>query len=215
MAKTSRETTPKTTVPSHPGIEEVRQWMDDIDPEPEHEQQVTRLALILFDHIQPLHGMGSRERVLLEAAGLVHDVGMSVSAKRHHRHSYELIKKHRFLMWRPEEVDFFALIARYHRKADPSVDHEEFMALPERDRSAVRKLAAILRLADGLDRAHLSTVQNMDVTFDSNTIFLKLRTYRDCGTEIWGVERKAGLFESVFSRRLSVEAVDGYHAQTS
>lgn len=209
MATTSRATSPRTNAPSHPGIEEVRQWMEEIDPEPEHEHQVTRLALMLFDSLAPLHGLEQRERILLEAAGLVHDIGMSVSDRRHHRYTYELIQKHRFLMWRPEEVDLFALVARYHRKADPSLDHAEFAALPERERSVVCKMAAILRLADGLDRAHLSTVQAIEVAHDSNTISLKLHTYRNCATEIWGAERKAALFETVFSRRLNIQAVDG------
>ena len=185
--------------------------MEGIDPEPEHEQQVTRLALMLFDALTPLHGLGSRERQLLEAAGLVHDIGMKVSEKRHHKHSYELIKKHRFLMWRSEEVDVFALTARYHRKAEPSVDHSEFAALPERDRNSVRKLAAILRLADGLDRAHLSTVQRIEVTIDSTVVGITLHSYRDCATEIWGAERKTGLFESVFSKRVNLQAADGFH----
>jgi len=183
--------------------------MEEIDPEPEHEYQVTRLALMLFDSLAPLHGLDPRERILLQAAALVHDIGMSVSDRRHHKYTYELVQKHRFLMWRREEVDLFALVARYHRKADPSLDHAEFAALPERERNVVSKMAAILRLADGLDRAHLSTVQAIDVAHDSNTIRIKLHTYRDCGTEIWGAERKASLFEGLFSKRLNIQAVDG------
>lgn len=199
-------------MPSHPGIEEVRQWMESIDPEPEHEQQVTRIALILFDGLAPLHGLGRREREFLEAAALVHDIGMSLSAKKHHKLSYELVRNHKFLMWRPEEVELFALIARYHRKAEPAMKHAPFAALPEDKRSVVRKMSAILRLSDGLDRAHLSTVQDIDVSHDSNTVRLKLYAYRDCGTEIWGAERKAAVFEAVFARRLILEPAQEYRA---
>ena len=215
MAETSKATITRTTAPSHPGIEEVRQWMETIDPEPEHEQQVTRIALMLFDKLQPIHGMARRERELLEAAGLVHDLGMSISAKKHHKLSYDLVRSHRFLMWRPEEVELFALIARYHRKAEPDMEHLPYAALPERDRAAVRKLSAILRVSDGLDRAHLSTVQDIEASYDSNTVRLRLHAYRDCGTEIWGAERKADVFERVFSRRLTIEACDGCCAGNS
>jgi len=211
MADPTKTTPTKTNVPSHPGIEEVRSWMEEIDPEPEHGRQVARLALMLFDRLAPLHQLGHHERHLLEAGALVHDVGMSVADRRHHKRSYDLIRNHTFLMWSAEEVDTFALLARYHRKADPSVNQGGFAALSELDRSALRKLAAILRLADGFDRAHLSTVQEIDVVYDTNTVWIKLQADRDCGTEIWGAERKAGLFENVFSRRLSIEAVDGYH----
>jgi len=187
--------------------------MEEIDPEPEHGLQVTRLALGLFDSLAPLHGMGGRERYLLEAAALLHDVGMSVSDKRHHKNSYELIKNHPFALWSPGEVAVIALVARYHRKAAPSVKHPSFLALPEADREMVRRLAAILRLADGLDRAHLSTVKDLEVEYDPRTVRVKLYADRDCSTEIWGGERKARLFESVFSRRLSLEAVDGYRVR--
>jgi len=203
-------TPPKTSVPSHPGIEEVRLWMEEVDPEPEHGRHVARLALMLFDQLTPLHNLGQRERQLLEAGALVHDVGMSVSDRKHHRQSYRLVRNHQFLMWGPDEVIFIALLARYHRKAEPSIKHGRFAALSEHDRLALVKLAAILRLADGLDRAHLSSIQEVDATYDARTIWIRLHSYRDCGTEIWGAERKADLFENVFSRRLSLEAVDGF-----
>jgi len=190
---------------SHPGIEEVRQWMESIDPEPEHEKQVMRIALMLFDQLVPLHGLGRRERSLLQAAALVHDIGMYMGNKKHHKHSYEMIKNHRFSMWNPEEIEVIAQVARYHRKAEPSMKHAPFAALPERERGIVRRLAAILRVADGLDRAHLSTVQDLKVSFDASTIRIKLHAYRDCGTEIWGANRKKDLFEAVFGRYLIIE----------
>jgi exopolyphosphatase/guanosine-5'-triphosphate,3'-diphosphate pyrophosphatase len=209
MAKPTEIYSPRVETPSHPGIEEVRQWMESVDPEPEHAQQVTRIALWLFDALQPVHGMGPRERDILQAGALVHDVGMSVSNKKHHKRSFQMVKKHRFVHWRPEEVDLFALVARYHRKSEPSMKHFEYIALPEEDREVVRKLSALLRLADGLDRAHLSTVQDIDVQYDSNNIWIALHAYRDCGTEIWGAERKAEMFERVFSRRLILQEENG------
>jgi len=187
--------------------------MESIDPEPEHEAQVSKIAVTLFDQLKSLHGLGQRERELLEAAGLVHDIGMTVSNKKHHKHTFELIRSHRFLMWRPEEIEIIALIARHHRKSEPSMKDVEFAVLPDRERYVVRKLVSILRLSDGLDRAHLSTVQEMEVTYDATTIWVKLHAYRDCGTEIWGAERKAEMFEREFGRRLNLQACNGYRAQ--
>ena len=111
--------------------------------------------------------------------------------------------------WRPDEVEMFALVARYHRKSEPSMKHAEYVALPDRERDVLRKLAAILRVADGLDRAHLATVQDMEVTYDSNSVRILLYAYRDCGTEVWGAGRKADLFERVFSRQLLLQPADG------
>lgn len=179
--------------------------MEGIDPEPGHAKQVTRLAVMLFDKLAPLHDLGMRERDILEAGALVHDIGMCVGNRKHHKNSFQMVKKHRFRFWRPEDVEMFALVARYHRKSEPSMNHSEYVALPERERDVIQKLSALLRLADGLDRAHLATVQDMDVEHDSNNVRIRLHSYRDCGTEIWGAGRKADLFERVFARRLIVQ----------
>jgi len=215
VTETPGDMASRTIVALHSRIEEIRQWMEEIDPEPEHGRQVTRLALMLFDRLAAVHALTQRERDLLEAAALLHDIGMGISAKRHHKRSYKLIKEHKFLTWAPEEVDVFALVARYHRKTAPSVRHAAFLSLPEGDRDVVRKLAAILRVADGLDRAHLSTIQEIDVECDARTIRMKLHADRDCSSEIWGAERKARFLENVFSRQLSIESVDGYRVRPS
>jgi exopolyphosphatase/guanosine-5'-triphosphate,3'-diphosphate pyrophosphatase len=183
--------------------------MEDIDPEPEHGRRVARLSLMLFDALASLHQLGPRERALLHAGALVHDVGMGVADRRHHKRSYALITTHPFRTWESGEVGFFALLARYHRKAAPSIRHRKYAALPERDRDAVRKLAAILRLADGLDRARLSTVEAVEASYDLETARLRLRSHGDSGIEIWRAQRKANLFESVFSRRLWIEVANG------
>jgi len=183
--------------------------MEEIGLEPEHGRHVARLALVLFDGLAPLHGLGLRERHLLHAGALVHDVGMSVADRGHHKRSYHLIARHSFRHWKSREVGFVALLARYHRKAAPNIKHGKYSALPRRDREAILRLSAILRLADGLDSAHLSTVQGIDVSCEGETVRLRLRAERDCGAEIWGAERKADLFESVFSRRLCIEAANG------
>jgi exopolyphosphatase/guanosine-5'-triphosphate,3'-diphosphate pyrophosphatase len=186
--------------------------MESIDPEPEHELQVTRIALLLFDRLAPLHGLGARERELLESAAMVHDIGMCVSNRKHHKHTYDLIRTHRFGMWRPEEVDLIALVARHHRKAEPDMKSIEYAVLPENERTVVRKLVAILRLSDGLDRAHLSTLTDLEITWDCRTIEVRIHSYRDCGTEIWGAERKAAMFETVFGRRVCLQACNGFRA---
>jgi exopolyphosphatase/pppGpp-phosphohydrolase len=210
MAGTSKTSTPRTSAPSHPGLDEVRRWMESLDPEPEHELQVTRIALMLFDRLAPLHGLGRREREWLEAAAMVHDIGMCVSNRKHHKHTYDLVKSHRFMMWRAEEVERIALIARHHRKAEPDMKHIEYATLPDSERAVIRKLVAILRLSDGLDRAHLSTVTDLDISWDSQMIWIRIHAYRDCGTEIWGAERKAAMFETVFGRRLCLQACQEY-----
>ena len=121
-----------------------------------HCRKVGHLAVTLFDQLTALHNLGAPERDLLEAAALLHDIGWTVSHDKHHKHTYRLIQENRQRLssFTATEVVLVANIARYHRKSLPALKHEAFATLPAADREVVRKLAALLRIADGLDRPH-------------------------------------------------------------
>jgi len=141
--------------------------------EADHAEIVLTLARQLFDQTKELHGLGSRARVLLEAAALLHDVGVAVNNDGHHKHSQYLIQSCELVGLTDEERDLVAMIARYHRKAPPGRDHEEFMALRRRDRSLLERLAAILRLADALDRQHAGVVRGIAVKITGDLLELR------------------------------------------
>src|SRR5436190_13645542 len=130
---------------------------------PEHSQQVARLAVALFDHTRAIHGLTDKEREWLEYAAILHDIGVHISYEQHHKHSYYLIKNGDLRGFEPEEIDTIALIARYHRQAAPKRTHDNFGDLRRRDRIAVRALAAILRLAENLDRSHAQVVASLSL----------------------------------------------------
>ena len=117
-------------------------------------QYATGLALSLFDQTRSVHGLTDREREWLEYGALLHDIGVHISYERHHRHSYYLIKNGDLRGFDPQETEVIALIARYHRQATPKKSHDGFGDLPRPLRKTVRALAAMVRLAEGLDRSH-------------------------------------------------------------
>jgi exopolyphosphatase/guanosine-5'-triphosphate,3'-diphosphate pyrophosphatase len=180
----------------------------------EHSQQVTLLALQIFDELAGLHGLGPLDRELLEYAGLMHDVGWHIGGKGHHRHSAYLVRHGRLKGFSPEEVEVMALVARYHRKKGPPEaeaekkerkDDEAYFALSSRARRSVDVLAAILRVADGLDRSHADVVQAVTAAVKRKSIRLTLDARADAQLEVWGAERKADVFERVFGRSLKLE----------
>ena len=130
---------------------------------PEHAQQVARLALSLFDQTRAVHQLGEREREWLEYGALLHDIGVHISYEKHHRHSYYLIKNGDLRGFDPAEIEIIALIARYHRQAAPKRSHDGYGSLKGPVRRMVRALAAMVRLAEGLDRSHSQTVSGIDV----------------------------------------------------
>ena len=129
---------------------------------PEHANQVARLSLSIFDQTRSAHVLTDREREWLEFAALLHDIGTHISYPRHHKHSYYLIKNGDLRGFEPAEAETIALIARYHRKSAPKKSHSDFSALSAKKRKAVRTLAAILRLAETLDRSHAQAVTGVE-----------------------------------------------------
>jgi exopolyphosphatase / guanosine-5'-triphosphate,3'-diphosphate pyrophosphatase len=173
-----------------------------------HARQVTTLALSLFDQTSALHGLGPAERGLLEVAGLLHDVGYAISQSDHHKHSLYLIRNANLDGFSARERDLVANIARYHRKALPADRHAEYMALDDDDRTLVRRLAALLRLADGLDADHFQVVEAATVVDQGDHLRLELRARDVPDLAMWAAERNGDLFELEFGRHIEPVAVD-------
>lgn len=170
-----------------------------------HMRHVANLALHLFDQLLPLHGEDDKARGILEAAALLHDIGFAVSERRHHKHTRDLILKHPIPGMSEEETRAVACVARYHRRAEPSMKHALFAKLGEPMRQTVRHLSALLRVADGLDRAHRGNVSEIRAEILENTVDLRLLVGGDVATDLAGLNRKKGYFESLFVRTLVVE----------
>jgi exopolyphosphatase/guanosine-5'-triphosphate,3'-diphosphate pyrophosphatase len=172
---------------------------------PEHAQQVARLAVALFDQTRIVHGLTDREREWLEYAALLHDIGVHISYERHHKHSYYLIKNGDLRGFDPEEIEVIALVARYHRQATPKRTHEEYAEFRRKRRRTIRTLAAILRLAESLDRSHSQPVSGLELHDRGDDGLLQLRTSEDAELELWAATRHAAAFERLIGKPLRVE----------
>jgi exopolyphosphatase/pppGpp-phosphohydrolase len=173
-----------------------------------HARQVTRLSLQLFDATRDLHHLDKRARLLLERGAFLHNAGMMIEARRHHKHSFRLIKAAKLPGFSDEERHEIACIARYHRRALPSTSHEEFAALSRSARKRVSALAALLRVADALDYSHDGRVLGLAAepelcTNSTWTIGIELRPLADFDAELEQADEKADLFEKVFKHKLN------------
>ena len=180
---------------------------------PEHAQQIARLAMALFDHTRGVHGLTDHEREWLEYAALLHDIGVHISYEGHHKHSYYLIKNGDLRGFEPEEVETIALVARYHRRATPKKRHEALRTLPRPRRRVVRTLAALLRLAESLDRSHSQTVTAVELQDRGDDALLQLRAEGDAELELWAAARHVAPFERLLGKQVRVEVSRNPYAE--
>jgi exopolyphosphatase/guanosine-5'-triphosphate,3'-diphosphate pyrophosphatase len=186
-------------------IEEVIELGKRNEFEQEHAMHVAKLSLRLFDAFQPLHQMGNTERIWLRIASLLHDVGKSVSGAFHHKASRDTIVRQADLPFRKRVRKMIGLVARYHRGGLPEDTHKYYRRLDDESKQCVRKLAALLRLADALDAEHKQTVTNLTCEIRRNRVILYLLL--DDETDLRKVLRKADLFEQVYDKQVEVRTV--------
>ena len=174
-----------------------------------HAEQVSRLAMDLFDQLAGPLGLDPATRPILEAAATLHDIGYYISYDRHHKHSYHLILHSGLPGYTQRELAMIAAIGRYHTKALPKRSHAELSGLEPSDRALVRSLAAILRIADGLDRGRGGRVLSVKAADDGTTTRLDVIGAEDLHAELYGVEKKKDLYEEAFGRRVVVVVEGG------
>lgn len=165
-----------------------------------HARQVARLALLLFKATQPLHDLDQHAALLLERGALLHNAGMLISPKAHHKHSFALISQTPLPDVSEDERHEIACIARYHRRALPSKRHPEYARLDKAARKRVRQLAALVRIADALDYGHDGRVEEVRGEIEEGVVrfFISAQHGLHADAELARARQKADLFEKTF-----------------
>ncbi|MEI8254082.1 MAG: Ppx/GppA phosphatase family protein [Deltaproteobacteria bacterium] len=173
-----------------------------------HAVHVAGLSCQLFDLLAGVHNLGFEARGWLRLAALLHDIGDFVGYEAHHKHTYYLVVHSEIMGLAPESKEIVANVARYHRKGFPDLSHPGFRKLDRAGRAVVRKLAAILRLADAFDREHLTKVREIHARVDKGRFHVRARGDGDLGLSLWTASRKADLFEEVFELEARIEGAE-------
>ena len=170
----------------------------------DHGRHVAVLAVRLFDELGDEHGLGERHRLLLQVAALLHDIGIYVSLRAHHKHSHYILSASQIFGLSNEETAIVANIARYHRRAAPQDTHLPYVALDREDRLVVDKLAAILRLANAMDAEHAQKVRDIRLVRREAAWRLELQGDGDLTMERLAAAARADLFADTFGHQLVI-----------
>ena len=166
--------------------------------DPAHYRNVEAASLALFDELQEEHQLHGHERLLLRCAAILHDIGAHVNARAHHKHSMYLIANSDLFGLTRHDMQLVATVARYHRKAVPGPSHPEFAALPLEDRMRVAKLAAILRVADSIERSPRDAPRRLLFRREADRFVILVRDMEDLTMERLVLRTKGNLFADVF-----------------
>jgi len=170
----------------------------------EHGRQVARLAGRIYEQLTEPLALVPGDRLLLEIAARLQDVGYVINYDQHHKHSYHLIRNSRLPGIRAHDLELVANVARYHRGAHPKRKHENLARISAEDQQRVQRMAAILRLAGGLDRSRSQLVRDVLASVSDDGVVLDVVADEEPQVDVWGAERRTELFEQVFGLPVAI-----------
>ena len=171
-----------------------------------HALHVADLSVRLFRELQAEHGMDERFALLLRIAALLHEVGQFISDRSHHKHSMYIILNSDLFGLTRKDIALIALVARYHRRATPRPYHIEYTTMDRDSRLVVSKLAAILRVADALDRKHSQQIRDVRFGREKGAFVITVNDIADLTLEQLALKEKAILFEQVFGTKVTLRS---------
>lgn len=165
-----------------------------------HGQQIRRLTMQLFDQLQELHGLTRHDRLLLKVAAILHEVGSYINPKKHHHHSQYIILNSEIFGLSRADVEVVGLLARYHRHGAPTTAEPTYALLSQTDRLRVQKLAALLRVAEAMERAHSRRIRSFSVRPNGRRLEFLVPDVGDLTLENLALRTKGALFSDIFGQ---------------
>lgn len=163
-----------------------------------HADHVANFARQLFRELQHLHGLDAKYELVLRVAATLHEVGMFISPREHHKHSLYILMHTEIFGLSSNDRVMVALLARYHRRYDPEPNHPYFSDLSREERMIVLKLAALLRLADSLDRSHAQRIKTIQLRPEGTRLNVLTQGADDTTIEQIAIDLKCGLFREIY-----------------
>lgn len=170
-----------------------------------HSAQVTKLSQQLFEQTAELHQLNEHDALLLNCAAILHECGNFLSVRAHHKHSHYIIQNSEIFGLGGRDISIIALIARYHRKSGPKMSHAGYRSLSPKNRMRVSKLAAILRIADALDRSHSARIGELSTRVEKQKLIITLHGVSDISVEQLAMRSKSDVFHDIFGLRATLE----------
>lgn len=185
-------------------IQSAIQLSEKFQVHPDHAQQVAKLCEIIFNQLQSIHQLAQHDLLLLRTAAILHEAGGFIHAKAHHKHSLYLIMNSEIFGLSQHDVNLIALVARYHRNSVPKPSHLIYKDLSSSDQVKVTKLAAMLRVADALDRTHIGRAGKVNISVKKRKLLIELEEVNDASIERLAMKSKGDLLQDIFGLEINI-----------
>ena len=173
-----------------------------------HAGQVEKISLQIFDKVASRYSMGERERLFLQGAAILHDIGKFINLRSHSTYTYQLIMDTDIIGFSENDKHIMALAAYYHandlfgqsKRLAPTIGNNEL--------ALVAKLAAIIRLADAMDRSYCQKLRSCVISLSEQNLIFSVQSKVDISLEAWSFENKAQFFEDIYGLKPVLQLVE-------
>lgn len=171
-----------------------------------HTRHVAFLSEELFRQLKDLLGLEEDQLLYLTLAAYLHNIGLFINNRSHHKHTEYIINSLSLFRLQPEEIKMIASIARYHRKATPQKSHYNYVSLSSEAQLVVQKLSSILRIANALDAAHKQKIKQIDVQMKKRGIItLEVYTQDSIALERTSFLDRKRFFEEISGKIINLK----------
>jgi exopolyphosphatase/guanosine-5'-triphosphate,3'-diphosphate pyrophosphatase len=194
----------------HSAIETGRKYQFD----EHHAVSTADLSIKLFKALVKEHGLSPMYELHLRVATLLHDIGSFINVRAHHKHSMYIIQNSELFGLSKSDLTIIALIARYHRHSTPKPEHDIYRLLTREQRLVVVKLAAILRIADALDRCDSNRIRSLECMVSEEGLIISISGIDDFSLEQYSIRSKGSLFEDVYGLNIILRKKNDSESQS-
>jgi len=159
-------------------ISNIKNYALRYETDEKHANQVAKFSKKIFNKLKPLHSLKTKDLLILEAAALLHDAGYFIGINNHQEHSYYIA--HAFSMpgFDSETIDTISIIVLLHRDKHHLTFDPRFTSLPIEKKLLIRKLIALLKIADALDASHMQLIKDIDINTNSDGITVTAKAFK-------------------------------------
>lgn len=164
-----------------------------------HIATLESLSMSLYDSMKKVHGLGKRERLLLQIAVILHDCGKYISMSNMSECAYNIIMSTEIIGLSHAEREVVANIVKCNTADFIYYDEvASSTSICEADYLKIAKLTAILRLANAMDRSHKQKIKTIKVQLKDKELLVTVESDQDITLEKYTFSKKADFFEEVF-----------------